>query len=89
MDNNVRNLLIEIAKKHDISLSLAKAIYEGIFTLSNEKMRNKEVNKVVLYPLGYYKIKNEKKNEVKKFNNFVLKDKVETISFNKLKKKDD
>ena len=88
MDNNVRNLLIEVAKKHNISVSLAKAIYEGIFVLSNEKMRNKEVTKVSLYPLGHYKIKEEKKNEVKQFNNFKIKD-VEQISFSKLKKKND
>ena len=83
MDNNIRNLLIEIAKKHNISFALSKAIYEGIFILSNEKMKNKEVTKVTLFPFGYYEIKKEHKDKVKKFNNFKLKDSVENINHNK------
>lgn len=86
-DKEIRKLLIEVAQKHNISLNTVKAIYEGMFKLSCEKMRNREVTKVSFYPLGYYEIKEEHEEVVKKYEVEILPVSVSFSSI--LKRKDD
>ncbi len=88
LNTETRKLLIQVAQKHNISFHTVKTIYEGMFKLSCDKMRTREVSKVSFYPLGYYEIKEEDEEVVKKYD--VTEPKPVSISFSSiLKKKDD